>query len=46
MIKGVIMIKEKEYISPVITVLSLNALDVIRTSLPSGEDGNDIFDDR
>lgn len=40
------MIKEKEYISPVITVLSLNTLDVIRTSFPSGEDGNDIFDDR
>lgn len=40
------MMKEKEYIAPEIEVLSLNKLDIIRTSPVSGEDGNDIFDDR
>lgn len=38
--------KEKEYSSPIIELLLWSELDVIRTSQPVGEDGNDIFDDR
>lgn len=41
------MNKEKEYILPTVEVILFNSVDIIKTSNPiSGEDGNDIFDDR
>ena len=39
--------KKKRYTMATVDVVRFDAEDVIRTSLPvSGEDGNDIFDDR
>ena len=39
--------EEKMYLSPMVDVILLGGYDVITMSTPvSGEDGNDIFDDR
>ena len=39
--------EEKIYLSPTVDVISLGSYDIITMSKPvSGEDGNDIFDDR
>ena len=41
------IMEEKMYLSPMVDVILLGGYDVITMSTPvSGEDGNDIFDDR
>ncbi len=40
------MSKEREYMNVAVEVILFDFEDVIKTSTPVGEDGNDIFDDR